>query len=126
MNAINSLFDFDTVGAIIVVTPRQDLDEVTFEEQAEKEIAEVFDRLGIEKSKHAVVDCKSVDRCCSSAIAFFIRLAKRMRRNGGRLAFCNLSTHMRSVFDVLRLDTLWESCGSRDEAIAEVEEASAQ
>ena len=119
------IFDLERIGPTVIVTPRRDPDELTFDERAEGEIGELFDQLGIGKAKNVVVDCHRIDRCCSSAISFFVQILKSVQGIGGRMAFCNVSTHLRKVFEVLNLHGLWMISGSRDVAIADVEGAMA-
>ena len=120
MNA-NSVFEVEQAGLTVIVTPLRDPDELTFDEHVESETERVLNRLGNGKAKNVVVDCHRIDRCCSSAVSFFIRLSKSVRGMDGRMAFCNVSAHLLEVFKMLNLDTLWLICGSRDEAIAKVE-----
>jgi anti-anti-sigma factor len=120
------IFCIENLGATVVVTPQQDPDELTFDESGESELAEVFNRLDGGESISVVVDCHRIERCCSSGIAFFIKLLKNAERNGGQLAFCNVSEHLREVFEMLHLNTLWPTCGSLGDALAVVEGASAR
>ena len=120
MNA-TSIFDIEQNGLTVIVTPRRDPDELTFDEQAESEIGELFDRLSIGKAKNLVVDCHKIDRCCSSAMSFFVRLLKSVQRIGGRMAFCNVSEQIQPAMRVLNLHSVWAICDSRADAIAEVE-----
>ena len=120
MNA-NRIFDVEQVGLTVIVTPRRDPDELTFDEHVDSETERVFNQLDTGKAKNVVVDCHRIERCSSSAVAFFVRLAKEVRGMDGRMAFCNVSAHLLEVFKMLNLDTLWLICGSRDEAIAKVE-----
>jgi anti-anti-sigma regulatory factor len=119
------MFLVENRGATIVVTPQQDPDELTFGESGESELADVFHRLDVGESVSVVVDCHRIERCCSSGIAFFIKLLKNAERNGGRFAFCNVSAHLSEVFEMLHLNTLWRTCGSLDEALAVVADARA-
>jgi len=112
-----SIFEIELRGLTVVLTPQHDPDELSFHEEVEVEVRDVFDRLSAGQSQHVVVDCCRIDRCCSSAIAFFIRLSKSVQAARGQMVFCNVSAHLREVFEMLHLDTLWATSGSLEDAI---------
>jgi anti-anti-sigma factor len=118
--AVNSIFQFETCETTVIVTPQRDATELTFEE-LEGDISEVFDLLDDGKATNVVVDCHRIDHCCSTAIGFFVKIWQRVRRVEGKMAFCNMTPHMRSIILVSHLDKLWAMCDTRDDAMSQVQ-----
>ena len=119
MNA-TPFFEVEQIGRTVVVTNFTEMDEFTFDEIV-AEGGEVFERLAKATAENVVVDFHGVSRCQSTALGFFVKLAKRTREAGGRIAFCNLSKTVQEIMRVTHLDKLWAICDSRADAIAEVE-----
>jgi anti-anti-sigma regulatory factor len=57
-------------------------------------------------------------------VALFIKLWKQSLANGGRMAFCHLSAHLRQLVEVLCLDKVWPVFASEPEAFAYVSDSS--
>ena len=119
MNA-TPFFEVEQIGRTVVVTNFTEMDEFTFDEIV-AEGGEVFERLAKATAENVVVDFHGVSRCQSTALGFFVKLAKRTREAGGRMAFYNLSETMQEIMRLTRLDAVWAICDSRADAIAEVE-----
>jgi anti-anti-sigma factor len=117
---VMGLFVVEKSGHTLIVTPLRDPDELTFDE-LEGDGKEMFELLMNGEAKHVVVDCSKIDRCCSTALGFFVKLWKRVRDIDGRMAFCNMSTHMRCIVELTHLGQLWALCDTREQALAEVE-----
>jgi anti-anti-sigma factor len=62
------------------------------------------------------MDFHKTDYYGSTALAFFLKLWKRVRNRNGRMAFCNISDHEREILTVTQLDRLWPIYLSREEA----------
>jgi stage II sporulation protein AA (anti-sigma F factor antagonist) len=71
--------------------------------------------------KNVVVDLCRTDYCGSTALGLIVRLWRRVRQNGGRMALCNLSEHEREIFAIAKLDSLWPICLSREDALQAIE-----
>ena len=68
-------------------------------------------------------NCRNVviDFCnTASALGLFVRLWKRVRERGGRMALCNLSACETEVLKITRLTEFWQICDSLDDAVAAV------
>lgn len=106
-------------GETLILTPRTDLRELDYRsfEAATGNIMELVSR---EPVRNVVVDFHRVDYCGSTALGFFLRLLKRVRERGGRMAFCRLSGHLREILDVTRLSGLWPIYSSPADAITAV------
>jgi anti-anti-sigma factor len=113
------LFDIEQDGDVLVITPRTDLGESTYEGlDAGSHV--ILDRLAAAGIRGVVLDFSRTDYCGSTALGLFIRLWKRLCERGGRMAFCNVSEHEKEVLAVTRLDSLWPICQTRQEALKAV------
>ncbi len=117
---INGTFRIEQVDDTIIVTPMINLGEFEYA-RIERDGRTVLDRLAAAHARHVVVDCNQMVYYGSAALGFFVRVWKRLRMQGGHMAFCNVSPDERQVLEVTRLDTLWSICGTRDEAIEAVQ-----
>lgn len=106
-------------GDTLVVTPLENLREFEFD-RIETAAGGIFRQLELGGVKHVVLDFHKTDFYGSTALGFFVKLWKRVRAGGGRIAFCNVSPHEREVLQLTHLDHCWPVCGSLDEALQEV------
>jgi anti-anti-sigma factor len=65
-----------------------------------------------------VVDLSQTTFIASRFIESLVRAWKRLTERGGTLVLCGLQPFCAEVIRVTRLDTLWESFPSREEAMA--------
>jgi anti-sigma B factor antagonist len=114
------IFDTETLGDTLVVSPTGDLAELAFQE-IESGGDAVLDLLDRAAARNVVIDLQQVDHSGSTALGFFIRLGKRVRERQGRMAFCNVSEHEREILEVTSLSDLWPVCPSREAALAMVQ-----
>jgi anti-anti-sigma factor len=113
------VFDLEVEGETVVVTPTEDLRELEFAEigVAAEEVLGLLDR---GPARNVVVDFRRTDYYGSTALGVFLRLWKRVRSRGRRMAFCNVSAHEEEILRLANLDRLWPVCPSREEALAAV------
>jgi anti-anti-sigma regulatory factor len=111
-------FDVQRQGEVVVVTPRT-LDQLDSDE-IDDGLIDAFLFLERGLAKHAVIDCRHADHCCSTAIGHLVGLNNKVRKAGGRMAVCNLSEFMRIKLQVLHLDSMWALCDSRPDALVTV------
>ena len=117
---INGTFHIEQFDDTVVMTPQLDLGELEYK-RIERDGTVALNLLAAAKAKNVVVDFMKTDYYGSTAIGFFVRLWKRSRMQGGHMAFCNVSQHERQILRLTRLDTLWSICGSREEALDDVQ-----
>lgn len=65
-----------------------------------------------------LVDLKNVSYIDSSGLATFVELFQKMKRYGGKLVLFNLSQGVRSVFEIAKLDTIFQLAENQREALA--------
>ena len=81
---------------------------------------ELRQRLGAlaeKKPLKVLVDLKKVDYIDSSGLATFIELFQKIKRYQGTLAFFNLTKGVRNVFEVAKLESVFQLAGSQEDAI---------
>ena len=67
--------------------------------------------------RQIVLDLAGVERLDSAMVARFVRLHKKVKAAGGRLALCNLSPDLLKIFRVLQLHRLLHLCGDEEDAV---------
>lgn len=94
----------DVEGQLIVGN-RQELKQKVLEEleSGERKFLIDFDRTGY------------ID---SSGLGVLVSLSKKIREQGGELRLANLNEDLRTLFELTKLDTLFQIANSRDEALS--------
>jgi anti-anti-sigma factor len=115
----NGVFAIDCLDDTIIVIPTTDLRELDYQ-RIEAGASNVLDLLSRAPLKNVVLDFHRTDYYGSTALGFFMKLWKRVRARGGRMAFCNVSKHEKDILQATSLDHLWPICSSRTEALAMV------
>jgi anti-anti-sigma factor len=113
------IFEVEREGDTIVVVPAVDLREFDYQ-RIEDGARRIFQLLNSTDIKNVVMDFYKTDYYGSTALGFFLRLWKRVRHEGGWMAFCNVSAHEKDILQVTQLDRLWPICPSRAEALEAV------
>jgi anti-anti-sigma regulatory factor len=115
----DSLFEITRDGDLLVVTPTTDLSETLFElHHAGAAAVLVAYRDG--PARHVVWDLRHTGVFGSTALAFFVKVWRRVAERGGRMAFCNLTAYEREILRVTKMDQLWPLCPDRAGAVAAV------
>lgn len=117
MSSGNRLFQMQTDGDVVVLVPTSNLSELE-SSHFEDEFRAIISQLEEAGHHKIVLDFAGTDYYGSTALGLFVRLWKRICRQNGQLAFCNVSPHEKEVLHLTRLDTLWPICDSRVEALA--------
>ncbi|MGE0756442.1 MAG: STAS domain-containing protein [Pirellulaceae bacterium] len=115
----NQLLRVYQIDGTLVLTPSADLREFEFD-QIEAAADVTLRRVDSGEIKNVVIDFRETDFYGSTALAFFVKLWKRVKSAGGRLAFCNVSAHEREILEITHLNTLWPLCESLPDALAVV------
>jgi len=115
------IFEIEQQNDTIIVVPVVDLRELDYQriEEGARRILDLLNDTGI---KNAVMDFNKTDYYGSTALGFFVKLWKRVRRQNGRMAFCNISAHEKEILQITQLDHLWPICSSRTEALKAVKQ----
>ena len=86
-------------------------------EQLEREMNILHDQF---EHRFIVLDLSVVQFATSSLLARFIKLHRKLHREGGRLALCNLSEMMQEILLASRLDEYFTVGADREAAVAEL------
>lgn len=120
MTANTRAFEIERQGQTLLVTVLTNLRELDYP-KIEAGANGILNLLGNGTIKNVVLDFHKTDFYGSTALGFFMKLWKRIRERGGRMAFCGVSEHEREILKVANLDGLWPICPSREEAIKAVQ-----
>jgi anti-anti-sigma factor len=113
------VFEIERQEDTITVIPVLDLNEFEFQ-RIEAGAGPVLRLLEDTQVKNVVVDFHKVDYFSSTALAFFLKIWKRVRKKDGQMALCNVSEHEKEILKVTMLDSLWPICASKEEAMRAV------
>lgn len=115
----DGIFEIEQKDDTLIVVPAVDLRELDCQriEEAANRILDLLNGTGI---KNVVIDFHKTDYYGSTALGFFVKLLKRVRRKGGRMAFCNVSDHEKEILQITNLDHSWPIYSSRIEALEAV------
>jgi anti-anti-sigma factor len=114
------IFEIEHLGETIIVIPTEELGEFDFEriEAAARVVLQLLESPAVQ---NVVMDFHKIDYYGSPALAFFVRLWKRVRKHRGRMALCNLSDHGMETLRITKLDQFWPVYPSKEEAVIAVE-----
>ncbi len=72
------------------------------------QLREAFNRYIRQGDKKIVVDCANLSYIDSSGLATLIEMLQRLKKVGGKLKLCSLAAKVKSIFEVTKLDKLFE------------------
>lgn len=73
-------------------------------------------------SRRMVLDLTGVDFIDSACLGALIAVARRLRGQGGDMKISGLSAEVKSIFQITRLDRVFEVFGKREEAVSSYRE----
>ena len=79
------------------------------------ELRKMFEK---QPAKKVVIHLEKVTYVDSSGLATLVEILKNMRQYGGRLKLSNLSPKIKSLFEITKLDKLFDIKPDEEEAIA--------
>jgi len=71
-----------------------------------------------ERPRRIVINLSQVTYMDSSGVASLVKLLSRVRRGDTSLRLFGLRDRVRGVFEITRLDSVFEICGNEQEALA--------
>ena len=81
-------------------------------------IKKSFDKLIAAKTPKIVINLSKVTYVDSSGLATLVELLKNMRSYGGKMRLTNLSSKVKSLFEITKLEKLFEIMADEAEAIS--------
>jgi anti-anti-sigma regulatory factor len=115
MTAAINICNVERRANIVVLTPRVNLRELDYDD-FEAAIAPTLRMLESGSVRHVVIDFGHSDYFGSHTITSLLKLGKKTRNAGGRMAFARMSLHEREILEATALDTFWPVYSSREEA----------
>jgi anti-sigma B factor antagonist len=82
------------------------------------EIKKAFDKLISKKEPKIVVNFSRVTYVDSSGLATLVEILKNMRSYGGKMRLANMSPKIKSLFEITKLEKLFDIAASEEEAIS--------
>ena len=77
-----------------------------------------FDKILSAKTPKVIVNLSKVSYVDSSGLATLVEILKNMRSYGGRLRLTNMSPKIKSLFEITKLEKLFEIMADEQEAIS--------
>lgn len=81
-------------------------------------IKKSFDKLISSRAPKIVVNLSKVAYVDSSGLATLVEILKNMRSYGGKMRLTNLSSKVRSLFEITKLEKLFEIMADEQDAIS--------
>lgn len=81
------------------------------------DMREVFENLVSKKIMKVVVNLNGVSYIDSSGLATLVEMLKKTRSYGGKLRLSNLAPKVRSLFEITKLEQLFDICDTEEEAV---------
>ena len=81
-------------------------------------IKKSFDKLIAAKTPKIIVNLSKVTYVDSSGLATLVEVLKNMRSYGGKLRLTNMSSKVKSLFEITKLEKLFEIIADEAEAIS--------
>ena len=82
------------------------------------DIKKQFDKLLSRKTLKIVINLSKVTYVDSSGLATLVEILKNMRSYGGRMRLSNMSSKIKSLFEITKLDKLFEIMADEDDAVS--------
>lgn len=84
------------------------------------QVKKAFDRLVGAKKEKIVLNFKDVSYVDSSGLATLVEILKGMRGYGGKLKLTNLSTKVKNLFEITKLEKLFDIAPEEEDAVKEL------
>jgi anti-sigma B factor antagonist len=81
-------------------------------------IKKTFDKILSKKEPKLVINFSKVTYVDSSGLATLVEILKNMRSYGGKMRLTNLSPKIKSLFEITKLEKLFEILADEEEAVA--------
>ncbi|MDD5680723.1 MAG: STAS domain-containing protein [Candidatus Omnitrophica bacterium] len=81
------------------------------------QVKKSFDKVLKDKSGKVLINLQKVEYVDSSGLATIVEILKNLKVYGGKLRLSNLSNKVRSLFEITKLEKLFDIADSQDEAL---------
>jgi len=81
------------------------------------QVKKAFDKLVQTKSPKVLINLQKVGYIDSSGLATLVEILKNFRNFGGKVKLCSLSNKVKSLFEITRLEKLFDIKDTEEEAL---------
>ena len=81
------------------------------------QVKKAFDKLVQTKSEKVLINLQKVEYVDSSGLATLVEILKNFKNFSGKLKLCNLSNKVKSLFEITRLEKLFDIVDTEDDAL---------
>jgi len=81
------------------------------------QVKKAFDKLVGAKKEKLLINLKDVSYVDSSGLATLVEILKCLRSYGGKLKLSNLSAKVKSLFEITKLEKLFDIANEEEEAV---------
>ena len=81
------------------------------------QVKKAFDKIIRNKQEKIVINLEKEGYIDSSGLATLVELLKNFRNYGGKLVLCNLSSKVKSLFEITKLEKLFEIVNREEDAL---------
>jgi len=120
MSETTQLLDIEHVPPALVVTPRQDLGQLTLE-AFETAFTQITEKIEEHNPSAVILDFSKTKTWGSTVLGHIHRLHRFAEECGSQMIVCGLSDFERDVLKVTQLDTQWKITRTREAALDEVQ-----
>lgn len=115
MSETSSVLRIDRKGSVTCVgfTQSSIIDEVVIQRIGKELLAHVDGA----SSPRLAIDFSGVEHMSSAALGVLISVHNRIKAQQGHLRLCGIAKPIFEVFRITRLDRLFQTCGTLDEAV---------
>lgn len=82
------------------------------------QVKKAFDKLIQAKSSKVLINLQKVEYIDSSGLATLVEILKNMKGFGGKLKLCSLSNKVKSLFEITKLEKLFDIADTEEEALS--------
>jgi anti-sigma B factor antagonist len=113
---VHRRLEVSEVGEVTVVrfVDRKILDEANIQKLGE----ELFHLVEVEECKSLLLNFTSVDFLSSAALGKLITLDKKVKAHGGKLKLCNIRPEIYEVFEITKLNKVFDIKDEEAQALA--------
>ena len=82
------------------------------------QVKKAFDKVTQEKDAKVLINLKGVAYIDSSGLATLVEMLKNFRKQGSKLKLSNLSSKVKSLFEITKLERLFDISDTEEDAVA--------
>jgi anti-sigma B factor antagonist len=103
----------DTAGDVTVVTVQSEFLDGSNIKRFKERMGEILPTV-----RHLLLDLHAVSFVDSSGLAAMLTCLKQMGTSGGDMKVCTITSPVRALFDLVRMNKIVQVCKTREEALA--------